>query len=39
MKIVNEIRNVEENMSNEIFREYFGYQNPSFLVENLLKTN
>ena len=25
---VNEIRNDEENINNEIFKEYFGYQNP-----------
>ena len=29
-KFVNEIRNDEENMISEIFREYFRYQNPSF---------
>ena len=26
-------------MKYEIFHEYFGYQNPSFLVEDLVKAN
>ena len=33
---VNEIRNDEENINNEIFKEYFWHQYPSFLVKNLL---
>ena len=36
---MNEIRNVEKNMSNEIFKEDFGFKNPSFLVKKLLKKN
>ena len=34
---MNEIRNVEKNMSNEIFKEDFGCKNPWFLVKKLLK--
>ena len=36
---IDEIKNNERNISNEVFREYFGCQSPSFLVEDLLKAN
>ena len=29
----------EKNMSNEIFKTYFGYHTPPFLVEDLYKVN
>ena len=35
---VNEIKN-DKKTDNEIFNEYFGYQNPSFLVKDLIKAN
>ena len=38
-KIVAEIRNDKENINSGIFREYFRYQNPSFLAKDLLKAN
>ena len=31
-EFLNEIRNDEEHINNEIFREYFGYQNTSSLA-------
>ena len=34
-KIVND----EKKVNNEIFKEYFGYQNPSFLIKDLHQTN
>ena len=34
---MNEIKNYEENINNEIYKEYFGYQDTSFLAKNLLK--
>ena len=36
---MHEIRNGEENVNNETFMEYLGYQNPSFLAKILLKAN
>ena len=36
---VNEIRGKEKYANNEIFKEYFGYQNPSFIAKDLLKAN
>ena len=36
---MNEIKNDEEGINNEIFREYFGCHNTSFLAKNLLKLN
>ena len=38
-KTVAEIRNDKENINSGIFREYFRYQNPSFLAKDLLKAN
>ena len=35
----NEIRNDEENINSQIFREYFVYQNPSLLAKVLIKAN
>ena len=36
---MNKIENDEENMKNEIFKEYFGYHNPSFLAKYKYKYN
>ena len=36
---VHEIRNDERNITSEMFREYFGYQNPSFSGKDLRNTN
>ena len=36
---VNKIRGKEKYTNNEIFKEYFGYQNPSFIAKDLLKAN
>ena len=36
---VNEIENDKKSINNEIFKKYFGYQNPSCLVKNLHKAN
>ena len=36
---VNEIGHDENHITNEIFKQYFGYQNPSFLAKNLLQAN
>ena len=36
---VNKIKNDEKNRNTEVFNEYFGYQNPSFLAEDLFKAN
>ena len=36
---VNKIKNDEKNINTEVFNEYFGYQNPSFLAEDLFKAN
>ena len=38
-KTAAEIRNDKENINSGIFREYFRYQNPSFLAKDLLKAN
>ena len=35
---VNKVENVEKNINNEIFKEYFGYSNPSFSEANPAKT-
>ena len=34
---IDDIRNSEKNMTNDIFREHFWYQSPAFLAEDLLK--
>ena len=36
---INEIINDEKSISSEIFNEYFRYQNPSFLANDLIKTS
>ena len=36
---INEIINDQKGIKSEIFNEYFGYQNLSFFVEDLLKAN
>ena len=36
---INEIINDEKDINSEIFDEYFGYQNPSSLIEDLIKAN
>ena len=36
---INEIINNEKSISSEIFNEYFGYQNPSFLAKDFIKTD
>ena len=36
---MNEIKNDEEHINSEIFNEYFGYQDPSFSVKDLIKAN
>ena len=36
---INEVINDEKDINNKIFNEYFGYQNPSFLAKDLIKTN
>ena len=36
---VSKIRNDEEKINTEIFKKYFGYQNPSFLAKYLFKAN
>ena len=36
-KLVEEIRNEEENINCEMFKEFFEYQSPSFLAKDLLK--
>ena len=35
----NEIINDKKGISSEIFNEYSGHQNTSFLAKNLIKTN
>ena len=39
MNLLNEIRNGEKNINDEIFKEHFRYQNPYFLAKDLLKAN
>ena len=36
---LNEIKNDEKNMNEQIFQEYFGYRSPSILVKDLLYKN
>ena len=36
---MHETKKGEEKMSNEIYRKYFGHQNPLFLVKIFLKAN
>ena len=36
---INVIKNDEKNINKEIFNEYFGHQNPSFLAKDLIETN
>ena len=36
---INEIINEKKDINNEIFAEYFGYQNPSFLAKDLFNVN
>ena len=36
---LNEIVNEEKNINEEIFRNYFKYQNPSSLVKDLIKAD
>ena len=36
---VSKIKNDEEKLNTEIFKKYFGYQNPSFLAKDLFKAN
>ena len=36
---MNEIKDDEKNINSELFNEYFGYQNPSFQVKDLIKAN
>ena len=36
---IDEIRDEEKYINNEIFKAYFEYQNPLFLVKDLLKAN
>ena len=36
---ISDIINEEKDTNNEIFNEYFGYQNPSFSAKYLMKTD
>ena len=36
---MNEIEQDEKHITNEIFKQYLGYQNPSFLAKNLIQAN
>ena len=36
---MNTIVNDEKNINDEIFKNYFGHQNPSFLAKDLINTN
>ena len=36
---VSKIKNEEEKLNTEIFKKYFGYQNPSFLAKELFNAN
>ena len=36
---LDEIKNDEKNMNDQIFQEYFGYHSPSILVKDLLYKN
>ena len=35
----NKIKNEEKNFNEQIFKEYFGYQSPSFLEKDLYESN
>ena len=37
--LINEIKNDEKNINTEVYNEYFGYRNSSFLEEDLFKAN
>ena len=37
MKLMNEIISNEEDVNDEIFLNYFKYQNPSFLAKDLIR--
>ena len=36
---LNKIKNEEKNMNEQIFKEYFGYESPSFLIKDLYESN
>ena len=36
---ISDIINEEKDTNNEIFNEYFGYQNPSFSAKYVMKTD
>ena len=38
-KLLNVIKNEEKNINDQIFREYFNYESPSFLVRDLYEHN
>ena len=38
-EFLNEIANKEKNTNEEIYRNFFKYQNPSSLVEELIREN
>ena len=38
-EFLNEIKNEEKNINEQIFREYFNYQSPPFLVKDLYEDN
>ena len=38
-KFLNEIKNEEKNINEQIFREYFNYQSPSLLVKDSYEDN
>ena len=38
-KFLNEIKNEEKNINEQIFREYFNYQSPSLLVKDSYEEN
>ena len=39
LKFLNEIKNEEKNINDKIFRDYFWYQTPSFLVKHLYEVD
>ena len=38
-EFLNKIENEEKNVNEQIFKEYFGYESPSFLVKDLYENN
>ena len=38
-EFLNEIKNEEKNINEQIFKEYFGYESPSFLVKDVYEGN